>query len=101
MENYNTTEPLQAFPDAWVENGLQWGTNFLNAAITTPESAYGSDPSAQSPHGTVHHHNVRANSFVWPTTDFLITEPSLNNVDWSQWDSSLAVFDTRFPPGPA
>lgn len=84
---YNPVEPLQTFPDAWTENAIGWGSSFLNAAIMTPESQTSSDAAAS-----------RMNSFAWPTTDAPVAGPPFDNIDWTEWNSSLSVFDTRFAP---
>lgn len=95
-------EPLQAFPDAWTENAICWSSDFLAAAITTPESIVGGDLGFTSPAaglaGGVGPSISENMAGLWASPGFQIMDPSLNNIDWSQWDSSMDVFNTNFGP---
>ncbi|KAL1304901.1 hypothetical protein AAFC00_003819 [Neodothiora populina] len=94
-------ESLKAFPDAWAESAITWGSNFLNAAITTLESANISDTSLSSPpDATIGIDGLSTHTFVWPAPDLVVND-TCDNIDWSHWDASMTVFNKAFAPGSA
>ena len=103
MDSHNVIGSLQAFPDAWAENAVLWSDKFLTAAITTPESIIGGGSAVQSPEVSSRSASVgnlmmsQADS-RWSIEDLPLVDPNMSNVDWSQWNDSLDVFDTKFGP---
>jgi len=90
IDNFPDTQPFLAFSDAWAANAMTWSSNFLEAAVPTPESMVNEE-------GLVHSSSSEHMHGLDPLADLPDFDLSVTNVDWS-WDGSQHVFNTTFAP---